>query len=83
MSGMSSVASCDLDNTYDDGDAPNEHTSPSYNSASASTLSDSLVSAHLVSSSSSSFKHGTPMLLVRYLSMKVTNYVVSASRRSL
>lgn len=66
---LAPTANSDLDNT-DGRDAPNGHTSPSYNPA--STLLDGLTSAH-----------GTHVLLVRYLSMKVTNYVVSARRRSL
>ena len=78
-SDVSSAAISHLDNTYDGRDVLNGHTSPSYNPA--STLLDSIPSAHLVSSSNSS-KHGTHVLLVRYLSMKVTNYVVSARRRS-
>jgi hypothetical protein len=84
ISDISSAANPDLDNTYDGHDVSNGHTSPSYNPA--PVLLDGLPSAHLVSSSSSSFKHGTQgthMLLVRYLSMKVTNYVVSARSRSL
>ena len=76
ISGISSPANFNLDNTYDGRDAPN---GPSYNPASA--LLDGLTSAHLISSSS--FKNGTHVLLVRYLSMKVTNCVVSARRRFL
>jgi len=58
-------------------DAPHEL---SYNPASA--LSDGLTSAHPIPSSSS-LKHGTHVLLVQYLSMKVTNCVVLARRRFL
>ena len=77
ISELSSAANSDLDNTRAH-DASNGHSSPSYNPA--STLLDGLPSAHLVSSSSSSFKQGTHGLLVQYLSMKVTDYVVSARR---
>ena len=76
--GISSATNSNLDNTYDGCDAPN---GPSYNPASA--LLDGSTAAHLISSSSSSFKNGTHVLIVRYLSMKVTNYVVSARRRFL
>ncbi|KAF8800283.1 DNA topoisomerase IV, alpha subunit [Phlegmacium glaucopus] len=72
----------DQENICDyDGPDASGHTSPSYNPA----LLNSPTSAHLTSiasSSSSSFKprHRPHVLLVRYLSLKVTNCVMLARR---